>query len=120
MTTLFISDLHVDASTPDITRQFLSLLDGEAREAEALYILGDLFESWVGDDAADPDQMAAIAALKRLTDSGVPCFVMHGNRDFLLGPQFCAMSGARLLPDPLIVTLNSGASVSNASLLVMA
>jgi UDP-2,3-diacylglucosamine hydrolase len=105
VTTLFISDLHVDASTPDITRQFLSLLDGEAREAEALYILGDLFESWVGDDAADPDQMAAIAALKRLTDSGVPCFVMHGNRDFLLGPQFCAMSGARLLPDPLIVTL---------------
>lgn len=105
MTTFFISDLHVDASTPDITRQFLSLLDGEAREAEALYILGDLFESWVGDDAADPDQIAAIAALKRLTDSGVPCFVMHGNRDFLLGPQFCAKSGARLLPDPLIVTL---------------
>jgi UDP-2,3-diacylglucosamine hydrolase len=105
VTTFFISDLHVDASTPDITRQFLSLLDGEAREAEALYILGDLFESWVGDDAADPDQIAAIAALKRLTDSGVPCFVMHGNRDFLLGPQFCAKSGARLLPDPLIVTL---------------
>jgi UDP-2,3-diacylglucosamine hydrolase len=97
--------LHVDASTPDITRQFVSLLDGEAREAEALYILGDLFESWVGDDAADPGQTAAIAALKRLTDSGVPCFVMHGNRDFLLGPQFCAMSGARLLPYPLIVTL---------------
>jgi UDP-2,3-diacylglucosamine hydrolase len=105
VTTLFISDLHVDTTTPDITRQFLSLLQGEAREAEALYILGDLFESWVGDDAADPDQTAAIAAMKRLTDSGVPCFVMHGNRDFLLGPQFCAMSGARLLPDPLIVTL---------------
>ena len=105
MTTLFISDLHVDASTPDITRQFLSLLEGEARQAEALYILGDLFESWVGDDAADPDQTAAIAAIKRLTDSGVPCFVMHGNRDFLLGPLFCAMSGAHLLPDPLIVTL---------------
>jgi len=105
VTTLFISDLHVDASTPDITRQFLSLLEGEARQAEALYILGDLFESWVGDDAADPDQTAAIAAIKRLTDSGVPCFVMHGNRDFLLGPLFCAMSGAHLLPDPLIVTL---------------
>jgi UDP-2,3-diacylglucosamine hydrolase len=105
VTTLFISDLHVDASTPDITRQFVSLLHGEAREAEALYILGDLFESWVGDDAADSDQTAAIAALKGLTDSGVPCFVMHGNRDVLLGPRFCAMSGARLLPDPVIVTL---------------
>ncbi|MDP9013777.1 MAG: UDP-2,3-diacylglucosamine diphosphatase [Pseudomonadota bacterium] len=105
MTTLFISDLHIDASTPEITRQFVSLLHGEARQAEALYILGDLFESWVGDDAADADQIAAIAALKQLTDSGVPCFVMHGNRDFLLGPQFCAMSGAQILFDPLIVTL---------------
>jgi UDP-2,3-diacylglucosamine hydrolase len=105
VTTLFISDLHIDSSTPAITRQFLSVVDGEAREAEALYILGDLFESWVGDDAADADQAVAIAALKSLTASGVPCFVMHGNRDFLLGPRFCAMSGARLLPDPLIVTL---------------
>lgn len=105
MTTLFISDLHVDASTPAVTRQFLNLVDGEARDAEALYILGDLFESWVGDDDADPDQIAVIAALRALTESGVPCFVMHGNRDFLLGPRFCAMSGARLLPDPLVVTL---------------
>jgi UDP-2,3-diacylglucosamine hydrolase len=105
VTTLFISDLHIDAGSPEITRQFMSLVDGEAREAEALYILGDLFESWVGDDAADPHQAMAIAALKSLTDRGVPCFVMHGNRDFLLGAQFCAMSGARLLPDPLIVTL---------------
>ena len=105
VTTLFISDLHIDASSPAIAGQFVHLLDGEARSAEALYILGDLFESWVGDDAADETQAAAIAALKSLTDSGVPCFVMHGNRDFLLGAQFCAMSGARLLPDPLIVTL---------------
>jgi UDP-2,3-diacylglucosamine hydrolase len=105
VTTLFISDLHIDASCPAITRQFLDLVEGEARQAEALYILGDFFESWVGDDAADPHQTAAISALKALTDSGVPCFVMHGNRDFLLGSQFCGMSGAQLLPDPLIVTL---------------
>lgn len=105
MTTLFTSDLHIDASSPAITRQFLSLVNGEAREAEALYILGDLFESWVGDDAADPQQAAVIEALKSLTDSGVPCFVMHGNRDFLLGTQFCAMSGARLLKDPMVATL---------------
>ncbi len=105
MTTLFISDLHIDASCPEITGQFLHLLNGEARAAEALYILGDLFESWVGDDDADVDQAAAMAGLRSLTTAGVPCFVMHGNRDFLLGKGFCAMTGARLLPDPLIVTL---------------
>jgi UDP-2,3-diacylglucosamine hydrolase len=103
--TLFISDLHIDASRPAITEQFLSFLSDEARHAEALYILGDLFESWVGDDAADAAQAAAMAGLHTLTEHGVPCFVMHGNRDFLLAAQFCRMSGAQLLPDPLIVTL---------------
>jgi UDP-2,3-diacylglucosamine hydrolase len=102
---LFISDLHIDASRPAITEQFLSFLATEARRAEALYILGDLFESWVGDDAADAAQTAAIAGLHALTSQGVPCFVMHGNRDFLLGAEFSRMSGAELLPDPLIVTL---------------
>ena len=105
MATLFISDLHIDASRPAITEQFLTFLSDEARHAEALYILGDLFESWVGDDAADPAQSAAMAGLHSLTAHGVPCFVMHGNRDFLLTEQFCRMSGAQLLPDPLIVTL---------------
>jgi UDP-2,3-diacylglucosamine hydrolase len=104
--TLFVSDLHIDAANPEIMRQFLTLLDGEARSADALYILGDLFESWVGDDAADPVQTTTIEALKSLTAGGTPCFVMHGNRDFLLGPDFCVMSGARLLPDPVIVTLH--------------
>jgi UDP-2,3-diacylglucosamine hydrolase len=103
--TLFISDLHIDASRPAITGQFLDFLAAEARHAEALYILGDLFESWVGDDDADAAQSAAIAGLHSLTSDGVPCFVMHGNRDFLLAGQFCRMSGAQLLPDPLIVTL---------------
>jgi len=105
LTTLFISDLHIDSSCPEITQQFLAVLGGEAHEAEALYILGDLFESWVGDDAPDTDQLAAIAGLRALTASGVPCFVMHGNRDFLLGERFCTMSGARLIPDPLVMTL---------------
>jgi UDP-2,3-diacylglucosamine hydrolase len=103
---LFISDLHIDESRPAITEQFLSFLEAEARDAEALYILGDLFESWVGDDAADAAQSAAITGLRSLTSQGVPCFVMHGNRDFLLAAQFCRMSGAELLPDPLIVTLH--------------
>jgi UDP-2,3-diacylglucosamine hydrolase len=102
---LFISDLHIDAGRPAIAEQFLKFLGTEAKDADALYILGDLFESWVGDDAADTVQAAAIAGLHALTSHGVPCFVMHGNRDFLLAAEFCRMSGALLLPDPLIVTL---------------
>src|ERR1700687_6099698 len=105
MATLFISDLHIDATRRPIIRQFTEFLQTEARAADALYILGDLFDSWVGDDAPDAGQSACIAAIKSLTASGVPCFVMHGNRDFLLVPKFCADTGARLLPDPLIVTL---------------
>jgi UDP-2,3-diacylglucosamine hydrolase len=105
VTTLFISDLHLDASRPAITAQFLNFLDREARAADALYILGDLFESWIGDDAPDTDQAAAIGRMRSLTEGGVPCFVMHGNRDFLLGEQFCQQSGARLLADPVVVTL---------------
>lgn len=105
MPTLFISDLHIDASRPAITEQFLSFLAAEASQATALYILGDFFESWVGDDAADGAQSAAIAGLRALTSSGVPCFVMHGNRDFLLSSEFSRLSGAQLLPDPVIMTL---------------
>lgn len=105
MAALFISDLHIDASRPAVTRQFLDFLAGEPARADALYILGDLFESWVGDDAADAAQTAVIGGLRSLTARGVPCFVMHGNRDFLLAQQFCRMSGAQMLPDPLIATL---------------
>jgi len=102
---LFISDLHIDVHHRQICRQFTDFLAAEARSADALYILGDLFESWVGDDAPDAAQSEAIEAIRALTAGGVPCFVMHGNRDFLLGPRFCASSGAQLLPDPLLVTL---------------
>jgi UDP-2,3-diacylglucosamine hydrolase len=102
---LFISDLHIDASRPPIVDQFLSFLQTEAVSATALYILGDLFESWIGDDAPDSAQLAAIAGLRALTATGVPCFVMHGNRDFLMSVEFSRMTGAHLLPDPLIVTL---------------
>ncbi|HEY2682359.1 MAG TPA: UDP-2,3-diacylglucosamine diphosphatase [Steroidobacteraceae bacterium] len=105
MVTLFISDLHIDATRPAIIDQFLSFLERDARRAAALYILGDLFESWIGDEAPDSAQQAAIAGIRALTSSGVPCFVMHGNRDFLMGDTFCRESGARLLPDPVIITL---------------
>jgi UDP-2,3-diacylglucosamine hydrolase len=105
VSTLFISDLHIDAAQPVIVAQFLEFLRSEAKDAAALYILGDLFESWIGDDAPDSAQADAIAGLRTLTSSGVPCFVMHGNRDFLLSQRFCAASGAQLLHDPLIITL---------------
>ena len=105
MTTLFISDLHIDAAQPAILSQFLAFLQTEARSATGLYILGDLFESWIGDDAADSSQSAAIAGLRALTSNGVPCFVMHGNRDFLLSRRFSEMSGAQMLHDPVIITL---------------
>ena len=105
MAILFISDLHIDAQRPEITRQFVDFLKNEALGADALYILGDLFESWVGDDAPDRGQQEAIEAIRSLTLGGVPCFVMHGNRDFLLGTEFCSQSGAHLLSDPLIITL---------------
>src|SRR3546814_16281178 len=88
MTTLFISDLHLDPSRSEITRLFGDFLDGLARGAEALYILGDLFEAWVGDD--DPSETGAFVAerLKALSDSGVPVAFMHGNRDFLPGAAY--------------------------------
>ncbi len=105
MTTLFIADLHIDAAHPAITSQFLDFLRTDAARAEALYILGDLFESWVGDDAADAAQTAVIDGLRALTAGGVPCFAMHGNRDFLLGERFCALAGAELLSDPQLLTL---------------
>jgi UDP-2,3-diacylglucosamine hydrolase len=102
---LFISDLHIDASRPAIVEQFLSFLEVEALGATALYILGDLFESWIGDDDPDSAQSAAIAGLRALTSTGVPCFVMHGNREFLLSEQFGRMTGAHMLADPVIVSL---------------
>jgi UDP-2,3-diacylglucosamine hydrolase len=99
VTTLFISDVHLDASEPATVRRFLTFLDHEARSARALYILGDLFEAWIGDDDDDPSVTPIVAALARLTRAGVPCAVMHGNRDFLLGERFCAATGCRLLGD---------------------
>ena len=105
MPTLFISDLHLDGSRPDITGQFLEFLRTEASRAQALYILGDLFEAWIGDDDPDPDKQRVIRALRALTDGGVACYVMHGNRDFLLGNRFCRETGTQLLEDGTVVDL---------------
>lgn len=103
--TLFISDLHLDGERPDITTQFLEFLDREARGAAGLYILGDLFEAWIGDDDPDPDKQRVLAALKSLTSSGVPVYFIHGNRDFLVGRRFAKETGVKLLPDGTMIEL---------------
>ena len=103
MNTLLVSDLHLDGTQPAAIAQFESFLAGPARAAEALYILGDLFESWVGDDDDDPDRARVCAALRTLTETGVACHVCHGNRDFLLATGFEQRTGCRILADPTIV-----------------
>jgi UDP-2,3-diacylglucosamine hydrolase len=105
MTTLFISDLHLEAKQPEIGVQFLSFLAGEAREAEALYILGDLFEVWLGDDDPNPYYGEMKLALRELSDTGVPVYFMHGNRDFAIGADFAAETGLAILDDPTVVDL---------------
>lgn len=105
MKTLFVSDLHLDAAAPGIAQQFHDFLTDEARSADALYILGDLFEAWLGDDDPEPAARATVRALRALVDAGVPVFVMHGNRDFLIGERFCRESGATLLADGTVVEL---------------
>ena len=105
MTTLFISDLHLDPERPAITELFGRFVDEEARGADALYILGDLFESWVGDD--DPSEAGAFVAdrLGALAKSGVPVSFIRGNRDFLVGAAYARRAGMRILPDPAVVVL---------------
>lgn len=99
MATLFIADLHLQTEEPAITAGFLRFLAGEARHADALYILGDLFEAWIGDDDPNPLHQQIARAIKALVDSGVPCYFIHGNRDFLLGKRFARESGMMLLPE---------------------
>ncbi|MBB5015809.1 UDP-2,3-diacylglucosamine hydrolase [Rehaibacterium terrae] len=103
--TLFVSDLHLDDARPEATALFLRFLREEAMHADALYILGDLFEAWVGDD--DPSAVAAAVAggLRAVSDHGVPVYFIRGNRDFLLGPGYARRCGMRLLPDPCVTML---------------
>ena len=102
---LFASDLHLDSEAPWAIDAFLAFLDGPARSAEALYLLGDLFEVWVGDDDDNPDNVRACEGLARLTASGVAVYALHGNRDFLLGEEFARRTGVKLLPDPVMIDL---------------
>lgn len=105
MATLFIADLHLHTEEPAITAGFLRFLRGEARSADALYILGDLFEAWIGDDDPEPLHREIAKEIKALVESGVPCYFIHGNRDFLLGKRFARESGMTLLPEEKVLNL---------------
>jgi len=106
-TTLFISDLHLCGARPAITGLFLDFLRHRARSADALYILGDLFEYWIGDEAVEQEEFRAIVrGLRELTAGGTPVFVMHGNRDFLMAHGFETATGCRLLADPARIDLH--------------
>ena len=103
MPSLFISDLHLAEERPAANERFIDFLEGKARGADALYILGDFFEYWIGDDDLEEPYNSVMAGLlRRLTRGGMPLYLMHGNRDFLIGERFCAATGAQLLEDPTV------------------
>lgn len=107
MKTVFISDLHLEEKRPDITEIFLKFLHSpEVKQARALYILGDLFESWVGDDLVSPFHQNIVSALRQITLQGLPIYITHGNRDFLIGKRFLRLTGCSLLPDEHVINLN--------------
>lgn len=96
-----IADLHLGVGTPTTVQLLLDFLNGPARRADALYILGDLFEVWIGDDAPPPSALQIAWAIKALTDSGVKVYFLCGNRDFLLGDSFCALAGMQRIHEPV-------------------
>jgi UDP-2,3-diacylglucosamine hydrolase len=101
---LFVSDLHLTEERPAANERFIAFVEEEAAGAEALYILGDFFEYWIGDDDVAAPFNAVIAGfLRKLTGDGVRVFLMHGNRDFLLASRFCEATGGTLLPDPTVI-----------------
>ncbi|SFW97930.1 UDP-2,3-diacylglucosamine diphosphatase [Marinospirillum alkaliphilum] len=100
---LFISDLHLHEDRPALSRAFLHFLAEQAPRAEVLYLLGDIFDIWIGDDAMTPYHQEMAAALKKLSETGTRIYLMHGNRDFLLRHRFCRLAGCELLPDPCVI-----------------
>lgn len=106
MAILFISDLHLSPERPEVTRAFLRFLEDQTSSTEALFVLGDLFEAWIGDDDNCPTGADVQQAFKQLTDKGVSLFIQHGNRDFFLGKRFMQATGATLLGDEHLVEYN--------------
>lgn len=104
MSTLFIADLHLDEQRPEITRALLHFLETHARSAEALYILGDFFEVWVGDDDQTPMIESVRQGLRTLADHGTAIYLQHGNRDFLIGQCFAQSCGAQLIPEHQVIS----------------
>lgn len=100
---LFISDLHLEEARPDITEAFIAFMHQRAPKADALYILGDFFEAWVGDDENTPLQQQIKTELKRYVDLGKALYIQHGNRDFLIGERFCSETGAQLLDEEHLI-----------------
>ncbi len=105
MTALFISDLHLEDAKPHLTAILLKFLAGSARKANELYLLGDIFEVWIGDDAGDALMTTVASALKAVSENGTKVFFMHGNRDFLLRNGFAKRAGMTLIEDPTVVEL---------------
>ena len=105
MSTLFISDLHLQDNRPDLSRAFFHFLQHQATTADALYILGDLFDAWLGDDDDSPLARQAIDEIRALTTRGVPVYFMHGNRDFLVGEDFARRTACEILQDPTRIVL---------------
>lgn len=105
MSTLFISDLHLPAQPSKLRDVFIQFLEGPALQAEKLYILGDLFEYWIGDDVGLQVYAREVSRLAALTARGVPVYFMHGNRDFMVGSNFAGISGIKILPDPSVIDL---------------
>ncbi len=103
---LFISDLHLEPGRADITEAFQHFLTHTATAADSLYILGDLFNVWIGDDAANPFSDAVAAALRQVADAGTKIYFMHGNRDFLLGADYAQRAGMSILEEPSLVTIH--------------
>jgi UDP-2,3-diacylglucosamine hydrolase len=108
---LFISDLHLSLDKPEITRRFLIFLKARASQASALYILGDLFDAWIGDDDPTPPNFKIRNQLKQLTQSGTAVYFQPGNRDFLLGKRFCLETGITLLNDYAVIALMGSATL---------
>ena len=108
MKVLFVSDLHLKAERPDITRAFLQFLNDTATHADALYLLGDIFEAWIGDDAPMPEFETLFASLKTLSKQGCKLYFQHGNRDFLVGKHFLESIGATQLEEKHRVSLPIG------------
>ncbi|GAA0352623.1 UDP-2,3-diacylglucosamine diphosphatase [Bowmanella denitrificans] len=104
--TLFIADLHLSEDRPDITQAFLRFMQQQAPQAKALYVLGDLFEAWIGDDDQSSFNQQIKAAFRKLTEDGVPVFFIHGNRDFLIGKSFARETGMTLLPELQVIDLH--------------